>query len=146
MWTDAEKTTATRVAAILVGLFIIMFTLLFDKSWSSYLCVWIGCLLLKKSFVPQDSPPRRRHRPSCCPKPFTPSAPIRVVSAHSSRPARNRIPASALLFPKDVSSYNDESFMTGSTDCTPVSEPLLIPDSIAAIWEPTVEPTSSRVW
>ena len=158
MWTFADS-TVSRVASILLGLFIITFTLLFDESWSMYCCVWIGCLLLKKSVLmhyeplnPTITSRKSSRRYSACPKSFTPAAPISVVTVRPSKKRASRIPTSSLLIseetPKNISSYNDESFMTGTTECTPVSEPqsLHIPDSIAAIWEPTIEPTSSKVW
>jgi len=167
----------------------------------AYVCVWVASLLLKRSLYPNngastdslrvpvdlsrsqssrsDSRWRRRQPSSSCPKPFTPTTPIRVVSVRPSVSSKSRkqtvqvssrqVPTSALLIPprpdtddtpSDISSYNNESFITGSTECTswsPVSadageesapasnRPLQIPDSIAAIWEP-VEPISSKLW
>ncbi len=158
----------------------------------AYVCIWIGSLLVKRSFhttelgqaviCSQTHPTSgiresRWKRPSrqvssSCPKPYTPTAPIRVIpvrnqktvsSSHRRRGAGNKPGTVPSLPPADaeshISSCNNESFMTVSTECPSWSpknseqrfdvssnrKSRNIPDSIAAIWEP-VEPTSSKLW
>ena len=171
---NSEDTT-TRVCSVLLGSLLVVLSfweMVCEQSSTmrmviAYMCVWIGSLLVKRSLHTSRQPPsqapimlrplrRRQASSSTCPKPITPTAPIRVVSVRGSKISpRRRVSGHHQDTEPHISSYNNESFMTVSTECTSgspkseevgLSSPLQVPDSIAAIWEPVDEPTSSKLW